>query len=459
MPRGPALARSRRRHASGEPRQTIYATIVAKTGLIDRISMETMAIIGTGISGLGCAHFLHGRYRLTLYEKSDYVGGHSNTVAIDDERGPVSIDTGFMTYNEVTYPNLSRLFRELGVASRPSSMSFSVQHLPGKLEFCGSSLNHLFGQRRNLFKPQFWRMLLQIDRFNREAAAALESSRHQALSLGEYVRERDYGEQFLNYYLLPMSCAVWSSPPDRMLQFPAMTLLRFFHNHGFLGLHTQHPWRTVRGGARTYVDKLIAPFRDRICLKRGAVAVRRGPDAVQVTDESGHTSRYDHAILACHADQALKLLQDADGEERAVLGQFRYQPNTALLHTDARVMPRTARCWSSWNYRVNHDQDGRVAPSTIYWINRLQGIDAQRDYFISINGDEALQPHNVLKRIHYEHPLFDDGAIRAQRQLPRLNERRTGVYLCGSYFRYGFHEDAFSSALQLSRLLGERVWA
>ena len=421
--------------------------------------METIAIIGTGISGLGCAYFLQQRYQLTLYEKSDYVGGHSHTVSVNDEHGPVPIDTGFMTYNEVTYPNLTRLFRELGVASRPSSMSFSVQHMAGNLEFSGSSLNHLFAQRRNLFKPEFWRMLLQINRFNQEAAALIESPGEPSLSLGEYVRERDYGDQFLNYYLLPMSCAVWSTPPDRMLQFPAVTLLRFFHNHGFLGLHTQHDWLTVRGGVRTYVDKLIAPFRDRIYLKRGAVAVRRAAGRVRVTDQSGHTAPYDHVILACHADQALQMLGDADDHEHAVLGQFKYQPNTALLHTDARVMPRTARCWSSWNYRVNHDADGRVEPSTIYWINRLQGIDAQRNYFISINGEETLRPQNVLQRIAYEHPLFNDGAIRAQQELPRLNQRRTGVYLCGSYFRYGFHEDAFSSALQLSRQLVEHAWS
>jgi predicted NAD/FAD-binding protein len=424
------------------------------------IAMETIAIIGTGIAGLGCAHFLQHRYRLSLYEKEQHVGGHAHTLSVNDERGTVAIDTGFMTYNEVTYPNLSRLFRELGVASRSSSMSFSVQHLPSKLEFCGSSLNHLFGQRRNLFRPAFWKMLAQIHRFNREAAQAIESPRHQAQSLGDYVRERDYGEPFLNYYLLPMSCAVWSMPPDRMLQFPATTLLRFFHNHGFLGLHTQHPWRTVCGGARTYVNQLIAPFRDRIYLKRAAAAVRRDRERkqVQVTDESGHSAHYDHVILACHADQALQLLHDADQQEHATLGQFAYQPNTALLHTDARVMPRTPRCWSSWNYRIDDADGGRVAPSTIYWINRLQGIDTERNYFVSINGEETLQPQSVLQRIHYHHPLFDDGAIRAQRQLPRLNERRSGVYLCGSYFRYGFHEDAFSSALQLSRLLVEDAW-
>ncbi|MGH8230403.1 MAG: NAD(P)/FAD-dependent oxidoreductase [Steroidobacteraceae bacterium] len=426
--------------------------------------METIAIIGTGISGLGCAHFLQHRYQLTLYEKAGYVGGHTNTVRVPGEPAPVPIDTGFMTYNEVTYPNLTRLFHELDVVTRPSSMSFSVQHLPARLEFCGSSLNHLFGQRRNLLKPPFWRMLLQVNRFNQEAAATIEasarpaSSGDRAVSLGDYVRERNYGDHFLNYYLLPMSCAVWSTPPDRMLQFPAMTLLRFFYNHGFLGLHTQHPWRTVVGGACCYVDKLTAPFRDRIHLRRGAVTVRRGPKRVAVTDQAGYTLHYDHVILACHADQALALLPDADIEERAVLSQFRYQPNTALLHTDARVMPRTERCWSSWNYRIDYDEHERVAPSTVYWINRLQGIGTRRNYFVSINGEDTLAPDSVLERIRYEHPLFNDAAIEAQARLPQLNQRRTGVYLCGSYFRYGFHEDALTSALQLSRLLAGDAW-
>jgi len=422
--------------------------------------MDRLAIIGTGISGLGCAYFLQHRYQLTMYEKADYIGGHTNTLRIDEASGSVPIDTGFMTYNQVTYPNLTRLFGELDVVSRSSSMSFSVQHLPAKLEFCGSSLNHLFGQRRNLFKPDFWNMLLQINRFNKEASATVRSSHDSSVSLGDYVRERNYGDSFLNYYLLPMSCAVWSSPPDNMLQFPAMTLLRFFHNHGFLGLHTQHPWLTVTGGAGHYVDKIVQPIRDRIYLNRAAAAVRRVAEGgVHVTDESGHTEHYDHVILACHADQALNMLHDADEHERASLAEFKYQPNVAIVHTDESVMPRTQLCWSSWNYRVSYDADARLEPSTIYWINRLQGISSQRNYFVSINGEAKLNAQHVLRRIRYEHPLFDAGAIRAQRELPRLNERRSGIYFCGSYFRYGFHEDAFSSALNLSRLLAPDTWA
>ena len=234
-----------------------------------------LAIIGTGIAGLGCAYFLNSKYDLTLYEKNDYAGGHTNTVTIHEGASPVPIDTGFMVYNQVTYPNLTRLFQELGVSVKPSSMSFSVQHLPTGLEFSGSSLNHLFAQRRNLLRPRFWRMLAQINRFNLEAVEALKSPEYEALSLGEYVSAKNYGADFLNFYLVPMSSAVWSTPPELMLEFPAVPLLRFFHNHGFLGLHTQHPWLTVVNGAKSYVEKLTAPFRAKIKLCRGAAGVSR----------------------------------------------------------------------------------------------------------------------------------------------------------------------------------------
>ena len=238
--------------------------------------MKRIAIIGTGIAGLGCAHLLQRRFDLALYEKNDYAGGHSNTISVAEDNRSVPVDTGFMVFNEVTYPNLTRLFRELGVATQPTNMSFSVQHLPTGLEFCGSSLNHLFGQRKNLLRPRFWKMILQINRFNSEAVAALSAPPFQPCTLGEYVRARNYGGDFLNFYLVPMSSAVWSTPPGLMLEFPAITLLRFFHNHGFLGLHTQHPWFTVVNGAKAYVEKITAPFRDRIQLRRGAASVRRG---------------------------------------------------------------------------------------------------------------------------------------------------------------------------------------
>jgi len=244
-----------------------------------------------------------------------------------------------------------------------------------------------------------------------------------------------------------------------MLEFPATTLLRFFHNHGFLGLHTQHPWLTVANGAKSYVDKITAPFRDRVKLRNGAKAVQRENGKVKITTDNGSSEIFDRVIFACHGDQALGLLKDADKDERALLGEFKYQPNVATVHTDASVMPKTRLCWSSWNYRINYDAKGEILPSTIYWMNSLQGVSDKQNYFVSINGENEIHPECVLKRIEYEHPVFNLGAIRAQKELPRLNQRMTNTFFCGSYFRYGFHEDAFTSALNLSRILAEGIWA
>ncbi len=420
--------------------------------------MKKTAIIGAGIAGLGCAYFLHPRHDLTIYEQNDYAGGHTNTVTIMEKNREVPIDTGFMVYNEVTYPNLTRLFRELNVAVKPTSMSFSMRHDSSGLEYCGSSLNHLFAQRKNLLNPRFWKMILQINRFNHEAVAALKSGADAEISLRDYASQRNYGADFLNLYLIPMSAAVWSTPPPQMLEFPAFTLLRFFHNHGFLGLDTQHPWLTVTGGAKSYVAKITAPLRDRVKLNRGAATVRREAGRVKVTDNGGQSEIFDQAILACHADQSLKMLADTDTEEQNLLAEFKYQSNDAFLHTDDSVMPNNRRCWSSWNYRIGGSATSPTAPSTIYWMNSLQGVSDRQNYFVSINGEEFIKPATVLKKLRYEHPLFSLGAVRAQKKLPALNARRTNVYFCGSYFRYGFHEDAFTSALDLCRLLEGSVW-
>ena len=421
--------------------------------------MKRIAIIGTGIAGLGCAYFLHRKFDLTLYEKNDYAGGHTNTVTVPEGLRKVPIDTGFMVFNHVTYPNLTRLFQELNVATKPAPMSFSVQHLPTGLEFCGSSLNHLFAQRKNLVSPRYWKMILQINRFSGEAIHTLNSGQFEDMTLGEYVRLKNYGEDFLNFYLVPMSSAVWSTPPEQMLEFPAVTLLRFFQNHGFLGLHTQHPWFTVVNGAKSYVDKIRMLIDGRIRLLRGARAVRREGGVVTVADVSGQTETFDQVICASHADETLAMLSGADAQERSLLGEFKYQPNSALLHTDATVMPKTKLCWASWNYRIDRSADGKISPSTVYWMNSLQGVSDRQNYFVSINGENSVNPNSILKRISYEHPLFSRGAIKAQKFLKNLNERMTNVSFCGSYFRYGFHEDAFTSALDLCRLLmGERIW-
>ena len=420
-----------------------------------------LAIIGTGIAGLGCAHFLYDRFDLTIYEENDYVGGHTNTVTLREGDREVSLDTGFMVFNHATYPNLCRLFRELHVETKKTDMSFSVQHVPMNLEYNGGSLNLLFGQRRNILRPRHWRMLMAIDRFNKEAVPALGDPRFERMSLREYVDARGYGDEMFDFYLVPMGSAVWSTPPEKMENFPAVTLLRFWHNHGFLGLDTQHQWWTVCGGSKSYVAKMTPPFRDRINMGRKAVRVARTGAKALVTDECGGTETFDKVILACHGDQALPLLADPTEDEARLLAKFRYQPNIATVHTDTKFMPKTRRCWASWNYRIEAGPNGEVIPQTHYWMNRLQGVSEREDYFVSLNCHESVSPEKVLQRIEYEHPLFDGEAIAAQKELPALNliSPSQNTYYAGAWFKYGFHEDGFTSGLECARAVtGEALW-
>jgi predicted NAD/FAD-binding protein len=440
--------------------------------------MSSLAIIGTGIAGLGCAHFLRPHFELTLFEQNDYAGGHTNTVtAAEPGTGrSVPIDTGFMVFNQVTYPHLTRLFTQLAVPIKKTDMSFSVRHADTGLEFAGSSLNHLFAQRRNLFRPRFYRMLAAINRFNTEAVAALDDPATQNETLGDYVKRRAYGDDFFQLYLVPMSSAVWSTPPDQMLAFPATSLLRFFHNHGFLGLSTQHQWWTVDGGAKTYVEKITVPFQDRLRLRQAATRIIRTPRGVTVMTSTGEAQNFDHGILACHGDQALRLLVNPTPDESRLLAEFQYQPNVATLHTDASVMPRTKLAWSAWNYEIARGSGARapgspppdeasapISTATHYWMNKLQGVSDRQNYFVTINRPESIAPQHVLRRIHYEHPLFSLGAVRAQAEIPALNKNArstTHTYFAGAWQRYGFHEDGLLSAVRLSeQLLGRDPWA
>lgn len=426
--------------------------------------MQRLAIIGSGISGLGAAWFLHRDFDLTVFEAADYPGGHTCTVTVDEAGRAVPIDTGFMVFNHVTYPTLTHLFRTIGVATKPTVMSFGVQHRPLGLDYSGSSLNHLFAQRRNLLQPRFHRMLWQVARFNRDAVEALEDPAVGQMTLDEYVARGRYGEDFLRLYLLPMSSAVWSTPPAKMRRFPAATLLRFFHNHGLLGLNTQHPWRTIAGGAQRYVERLTAPFRHRIWLRTPVRRVRRcSTGEIEVSTPTDAT-RFDKVVLACHPPTALALLGDgAISKERTLLEPFQYQPNTARLHTDETVMPRTRLTWSAWNYRIDAaggSDDLQV--STHYWMNRLQGVSQRVNYFVSIEGGDLIDPAQTLRRLSFEHPLFDREAIRAQAGVAGLNESargRTETYFAGAWQRYGFHEDGLRSAVEVARLLlGRDPW-
>ena len=427
--------------------------------------MRKIAIIGSGISGLGAAWFLRRDYELTVFEADAHIGGHTHTVTVEEDGRGVPIDTGFMVFNHVTYPNLVRLFRLLDVPTKRTDMSFSVRQDERDLEFCGSSLNHLFAQRRNLLRPSFLRMLRRIDRFNREAAAALEDPAVGSLTLADYVARRGYGEDFLRLYLLPMSSAVWSTPPEEMLRFPASTLLRFFHNHGFLGLHTQHPWWTIEGGAKSYVEKMIRPFSARIHLRTPVRQVRRVDGHIRVATDLAEQA-FDQVIFACHPPAALDLLGGgATPAERRLLAAFRYQPNLATLHTDSDVMPRTRRAWASWNCRLGDPARDGGAPgaageaSTHYWMNRLQGVSERVNYFVSINGERHVDSARVLRSIPCEHPLFDLAARDAQPEISALNASAAGgteTYFVGAWQRYGFHEDGLLSAVNLATLLLRR---
>ena len=425
--------------------------------------MQSLAIIGSGVAGLAAARFLRDRFDLTVFEQDGHVGGHANTVLVREEDREIAIDTGFMVFNHVTYPNLTRFFRELGVETRPTSMSFSVQHGPSGVEFNGGGLNLLFGQRRRLLDLRHWRMLGAIDRFNREALDAVDDARWADHTLGRYIAERGYGADMLDRYLVPMASAVWSAPPERMLDFPAQTLLRFWRNHGFLGLRTQHQWHTVVGGSRRYVAALLREGLDgRVQVGNAVKRVERSARGAAIDTTHGGRREFDKVILACHADQALALLADPTPLERQVLGAFRYQPNTATLHTDRSFMPRTRRCWASWNYRVEMPGAGPATATTHYWMNSLQDVSRRRDYFVSLNCHERVRPADVLARIEYRHPLFDRAAVRAQADLPRLN--RAGAeqttWFAGAWTRYGFHEDGFTSGLECARAItGEAIWS
>lgn len=407
---------------------------------------------------MGCGYFLHRKYDITYFEQLNYIGGHTNTVYVDEDGVQLPVDTGFIVFNHVTYPNLIRLFDEIKAPTKKSDMSFSVQHVPSKLEFSGTGINGLFAQRSNIFKPSYYKFLLDINRFNKEAPSILDNPRYQNHTLRQYVSELGLDQEFLDKFLVPMSSAVWSTPPDLMLDFPAVSLVRFFKNHGFLGLDTQHQWYTVDGGSESYKKLLIAPFRDKIQINKGVKKVYRENGKVRIQTWDGSELFFDKVIFAAHADQTLKMLGNPTTEEIRLLSPFKYQPNTATLHTDDYAMPRTKLSWSAWNYRVEKSNNGEMKSSTIYWMNKLQGISKKKNYFVTINDPGNLDPKKVIKTIEYEHPLFTVETSKAQRELHKLNENGQSFF-AGSYFRYGFHEDAFMSAVNCARSVdSDCVW-
>ncbi len=409
--------------------------------------MEKIAIVGTGIAGMGCAHFLQKHFDITLFEQNDYVGGHTNTVTVTEGDKQIPIDTGFIVFNHITYPNLTKLFSDLGVATKKCEMSFGVQHRPTGLEYSGSGLDGLFAQRKNILNSRYFNMLLQIRRFNREAEEDLITGRASELSMLDYCIKKGFDEDFIYKYLAPMSSALWSTPTDITLQFPAEALIKFFRNHGLLGLSTQYQWYTVHNGSWQYRDKLIAPFKDRIKLNTKVQWVEKVADKIQVTTHTGEKFLFDKVIMAGHADQSLKALHYPSEMQQQLLSVFQYQKNIATLHTDDSVMPENKKVWSAWNYLILK-KDEQLVTSTIYSMNKLQAVSEKMEYFVSINDPGLVDPKKVLKTIEYDHPIFTVDAYRAQTKLPLLNSE-DNIYFCGSYFRNGFHEDALLSAVRL----------
>ena len=412
-----------------------------------------IAIVGAGIAGNVAARELHREHDVTVLEAAGHVGGHTHTHTIETRGERHAIDTGFIVFNDRTYPSFIALLAELGVPAQPTSMSFSVRNEASGLEYNGSTLNGLFAQRRNLLRPSFHRMLRDVLRFNREAPELLDEG--QELSLQEYLRARQYSEAFVRDYLVPMGAAIWSTAPERLLDFPVRFFVRFFHNHGMLSVNDRPQWRVVRGGSARYVEKLVAPFRHRVRLNAPVVSVRRFPDRVLVRVLGAEAERFDCVFLACHADQALALLADATPLEREVLGALPYQENEAVLHTDASLMPRSRRAWAAWNYHVPARPAERVAVT--YNMNILQGLAARETYCVTLNRTGAIDPRRVLKRLRYHHPLYTPRAVAAQRRQSEVNHART--YFCGAYWRFGFHEDGVASALEAVRHFRQRQHA
>jgi len=421
--------------------------------------MRRVAIVGSGIAGLSAAYTLSPHARVTLFEAGRHFGGHTHTVDITLDGVSHGVDTGFLVFNERTYPNLIRLFDELGVATSASDMSFSVQVPHTGLEWSGANLDTVFAQRRNLLRPGFWRMLVDILRFNRLCTAAAEQGRAQTLRqpIGDFLAEHRFSASFRDGYLLPMIACIWSCPTDQMLRFPVATLVRFCHNHGLLQVTGRPRWFTVTGGARHYVRKMLPRIEDPR-LNLPVRRVRRQADGVLVDTDHG-TERFDEVVLACHSDQSLALLGNAaSAEERAVLGAIRYHRNRAVLHTDDSVLPTRRRAWAAWNYERAADP-GREHEAVClhYLLNRLQPLPFKTPVIVSLNPVTEPRREAVHGEFDYAHPVFDLDAIAAQAHVPSL-QGRARTWFCGAWTRYGFHEDGLMSGLAVAVAL-QRQWA
>ncbi|HTP19179.1 MAG TPA: FAD-dependent oxidoreductase [Solirubrobacteraceae bacterium] len=414
-----------------------------------------IAIVGAGVSGLVVARLLHGRHDVTVFEAADYAGGHANTIRVDTSNETHHVDTGFIVFNDRNYPNFERLLIKLGVPWQPSTMSFSVSDAAGDFEYSGASPNGLFANRRHLVAPWFHRMVADLVRFNRAARELVEDQdAGSGPSLGEWLERQRFSRAFIDRLIVPQASAVWSADPRQMWTFPARFLAEFFDHHGMLSFRGRPQWRAIAGGSKRYVDALIAPYADRIRLRTPVHEVTRGPDHVVVRARRCEPEQFDEIVLATHSDQALALLHDANAREREILGAIPYQRNEAVLHTDVRMLPRRRRAWASWNYHLQSEPVGLT--TVTYHMNRLQSLRAEREFCVTLNGTEAIEPAKVIRTIAYAHPVYTAEGVRAHRRFEEINADRH-THFCGAYWGWGFHEDGVRSALRVAERLGGRL--
>lgn len=417
--------------------------------------MKKVAVVGSGISGLSSAWLLRDKYDVTLFEKNDYIGGHSNTASISYDGVNIDVDTGFIVFNFNTYPNLKAFFELLNVEITKSDMSFGIKDFDIGLEYSGNNLFGLFAQKRNLFNPKFFAMIKDILRFNKSAISLIENNLDVGeQTLEEFINSLSLGDYFKNYYLFPMAGAIWSCPLDLIKNYPAKTFLQFFYNHGLLSVINQPQWYSVNGGSKQYVKKILADL-DKVKLNCGIVSSKKVDDHIILRDDKDQDYRFDHVIFASHTDQTYNIISDKSADEEAILSQIKYSKNVAILHKDQNQMPKSQKAWASWVY-LSKKKENKVSLS--YWMNNLQNIGSNKPLFVTLNPLEEISKQDIFATYHYEHPIFDDKAIKAQENLHKIQGKRN-MWFCGAWTKYGFHEDGLNSALNVAKQLGvEAPW-